>query len=219
MVRFRLRLPGFRSKLWITDQRTGVYRGVYDWDGAGRAETYATTLTALLRLVCVPGSVGFHVEPGVRRDDFLHHPGSPAVGEDRPAPRRAVRAGDRLPDGLVVRDGEDVRLYDALCAPGFHVLLCGGTGDFDPRAAGVLARLGGRGVPLLVHRLARAPAPGVLADPRGEVLGRLGGGTAVYLIRPDRYVGYRSCGPGLDGLARYLRLTFPGHRPTSPVGA
>jgi hypothetical protein len=66
--------PGFRSKLWCTDERTGLYRGVYEWDGAERATSYAMTLGGLLRLVSEPGSVRFHVVPGVRRDDFLRDP-------------------------------------------------------------------------------------------------------------------------------------------------
>jgi hypothetical protein len=67
--------PGFRSKLWVTDEWTGVYRGVYEWDGADRAAEYADAITALLRLLSVPGSVGSHVVPGIRRDDFLSDPG------------------------------------------------------------------------------------------------------------------------------------------------
>jgi hypothetical protein len=67
--------PGFRSKLWATDGRTGVYRGVYEWDGADRAHSYATAITALLGLLSVQGSVRSHVVPGVRRDDFLRDPG------------------------------------------------------------------------------------------------------------------------------------------------
>ena len=73
--------PGFRSKLWITDERTGVYRGVYEWDGAKRAVGYATAITALLRLLSVSGSVDAHLTPGVRRDEFLLAPqvaGDPA---------------------------------------------------------------------------------------------------------------------------------------------
>lgn len=66
--------PGFRSKLWATDPYTGGYRGVYQWDGADRAERYATALLALLRPFCVPGSLAFHVEPGVWRDDLLRQP-------------------------------------------------------------------------------------------------------------------------------------------------
>jgi hypothetical protein len=63
--------PGFRTKLWLTDERTGVYRGVYDWEGAGEARHCATTLARLLRLVCVPGTVVAHVEDGMRRDELL----------------------------------------------------------------------------------------------------------------------------------------------------
>jgi hypothetical protein len=73
--------PGFRSKLWMSDAQTGVYRGLYEWDGAGPAASYATSLAALLRPVCVRGSVAFHVEPGVRRDEVLR--GSAAVGDAR----------------------------------------------------------------------------------------------------------------------------------------
>ncbi len=74
--------PGFRSKLWATDLRTGYYRGVYEWDGAELARSYATTLCGLLRVLSVPGSVSFHVVPGVRRDEFLRDPAVvPAVSE------------------------------------------------------------------------------------------------------------------------------------------
>jgi hypothetical protein len=79
--------PGFRSKLWATDPETGVYRGVYEWDGAQRAESYVTTLAALLRPVCVPGSVGYHIEPGIRRDDFLRGPGVVGSGDIVPSDR------------------------------------------------------------------------------------------------------------------------------------
>ena len=76
--------PGFRSKLWATDEQTGVYRGVYEWDGAEAARSYATTLTALLRLLSVAGSVQFHIEPGIRRDEFLRNPHVVgAVGSDQ----------------------------------------------------------------------------------------------------------------------------------------
>ena len=30
--------PGFRSKLWIDDVETGVYRGVYEWQGGDLAQ-------------------------------------------------------------------------------------------------------------------------------------------------------------------------------------
>ncbi len=66
--------PGFRSKLWLTDAQTGVYRGLYEWNGADLAADYAETLARLLRLVCVRGSVRHHVVAGVRRDALLRDP-------------------------------------------------------------------------------------------------------------------------------------------------
>ncbi len=75
---------GFRSKLWATDLRAGIYRGVYEWDDADKAEAYVTTLVRLLRPICLPGSVRYHIEPGIRRDDFLRNPAivdaGPAIG-------------------------------------------------------------------------------------------------------------------------------------------
>jgi 2-polyprenyl-6-methoxyphenol hydroxylase-like FAD-dependent oxidoreductase len=144
---------------------------------------------------------------------------SPAVEDHRSAPRRAVRAGDRLPDGLVVFDHGEAWLHQVLRPPGFHLLLCGPQGAFDQAAAGALGnRLG---VQLQVHRLAGQPAPGGLGDPHRELLrrlcGRSGSGTAVYLVRPDGYVSYRSRGPGLDGVARHIRVTLLGGRATAPV--
>jgi hypothetical protein len=73
--------PGFRSKLWLTDDRTGEYRGIYDWDGRGRAWSYATTLSGLLRPVCLPGSVTFHVEPHVGRDEYLARDAVASAGD------------------------------------------------------------------------------------------------------------------------------------------
>lgn len=132
--------------------------------------------------------------------------GSPVVEEGRPLGRPAVRPGDRLPDGWVVRDGRRVRLHEALRPPGFHLLLCGPPGAFDAQAVTDLVR--DFGIPMAVHHLARAPGPGVLADPAGSVLGRLGWTTAVYLVRPDGYVGFRAGGTELDGLARHLHRTL-----------
>jgi hypothetical protein len=72
---------GFRSKLWCTDVDGGTYHGVYGWDGPARARRYAVAMTALLRPLSVPGSVAYHVEPGVRRDDFVDAVDPRATGE------------------------------------------------------------------------------------------------------------------------------------------
>jgi hypothetical protein len=74
--------PGFRTKLWLSGALTGEYRGLYDWDGADRARRYATALLALLTPVCVPGSVGFHVEPETTRDVYLQAEAAVSGGKD-----------------------------------------------------------------------------------------------------------------------------------------
>jgi hypothetical protein len=77
--------PGFRSKLWISDTDTGVYRGLYEWDGAGRAVHYADQLVRLLALFSTRGSVRYHVVPGLRREEFLRGPAPAAAGQGREA--------------------------------------------------------------------------------------------------------------------------------------
>jgi len=66
--------PGFVSKLWLAHDGRGVYRGLYEWDGAERAEHYARSLWRVLELVSEPGSIDFRVVPGLRRDEVLVKP-------------------------------------------------------------------------------------------------------------------------------------------------
>ena len=66
--------PGFVSKLWVAHDEHGVYRGVYEWDGPGRAQYYARSLWRVLALGCVPGSIHYRVLPGLRRDELLAEP-------------------------------------------------------------------------------------------------------------------------------------------------
>lgn len=67
--------PGFVSKLWMAHDSRGLYRGLYEWDGAEPAVTYARSLWRVLELVSEKGSIDYHVVPGVRRDDVLAEPG------------------------------------------------------------------------------------------------------------------------------------------------
>jgi hypothetical protein len=67
--------PGFVSKLWLAHDGHGIYRGLYEWDGADRAEHYARSLWRVLELGCERGSIDFRVFPGVRRDEALAEPG------------------------------------------------------------------------------------------------------------------------------------------------
>ena len=55
--------PGFVSKLWLAADERGRYRGLYQWDGAGRADHYARALWRVLALVSVPGSIHYIVLP------------------------------------------------------------------------------------------------------------------------------------------------------------
>lgn len=66
--------PGFVSKLWLAHDEHGLYRGVYEWDGAPRAEHYARSLWRVLELVSEGGSIDYRVLPGLRRDDVLADP-------------------------------------------------------------------------------------------------------------------------------------------------
>jgi hypothetical protein len=63
--------PGFVSKLWLAHDEQGRYRGLYQWDGARRADRYARALWRVLALVSVPGSIHYIVLPGLYRDDVL----------------------------------------------------------------------------------------------------------------------------------------------------
>ncbi|MHC1557842.1 hypothetical protein ACR9E3_02740 [Actinomycetospora sp. C-140] len=72
--------PGFVAKWWVAADELGVYRGLYDWDGADRAEAYARALWRVLALVSVPGSIAYTVLPGRRRDDLLDEPASAGAG-------------------------------------------------------------------------------------------------------------------------------------------
>jgi hypothetical protein len=66
--------PGFVSKLWLANDEHGVYRGLYQWDGAQKAEDYARALWRVLALVSVPGTIHYRVLPALRRDDLLSNP-------------------------------------------------------------------------------------------------------------------------------------------------
>jgi 2-polyprenyl-6-methoxyphenol hydroxylase-like FAD-dependent oxidoreductase len=140
---------------------------------------------------------------------------SPAVTEGSPRLRRGPRAGDRLPDATVDRNGLATHLQRETAGPRFHLLLCGGDGEaWD---AGRIEALR-RDYPdlLEVVRITRAGAADALVDGTGEALRRLGvlgGAAAQYLVRPDGYIAARCKGHDLAPVTRYLR------RWLRPVGA
>ena len=63
--------PGFVSKLWLTHDQGGFYRGVYEWDGAELAHAYARALWWILALVSDRDSIHYTVIPGSTRAEFL----------------------------------------------------------------------------------------------------------------------------------------------------
>jgi hypothetical protein len=85
--------PGFVAKWWVAADERGVYRGLYEWDGAARAVAYARALWWVLSLVSVPGSIAYTVLEGRHRDALL----PPAT-----AAAAAVPVGDQwwLPVGV-----------------------------------------------------------------------------------------------------------------------
>lgn len=68
--------PGFVSKLWLANDESGLYRGLYEWDGSVAAESYARSLWRVLALVSEPESIDYRVLPGLRRDGVVDRPGT-----------------------------------------------------------------------------------------------------------------------------------------------
>ena len=139
---------------------------------------------------------------------YRHSP----LSQDGPnPPRKGPKAGDRLPDAIVVHDGQPSRLHRALATAGWHLLLCGPPDAWPTRT---MTQLRERYPSLVtVHHLTVPNTPGALHDPDGQALRRLGltaRHTAQYLVRPDGHVGFRAGGTDDTELAHYLGRWLPG---------
>jgi 2-polyprenyl-6-methoxyphenol hydroxylase-like FAD-dependent oxidoreductase len=135
---------------------------------------------------------------------------SPAVEEGQPRLRVGPRAGDRLPDACLTRDGRPITLHRALLGPHVTLLLCG-EGAWDATRLRAL-REHREGV-LRVAHLRRRPAPSVLVDETGATLAMLcGRERGQYLLRPDGYVAFRCAGENLEDVSRYLARWYPAVR-------
>jgi FAD binding domain/Aromatic-ring hydroxylase, C-terminal len=128
---------------------------------------------------------------------------SPAVTECEPGFRAGPRAGDRLPDGRLTRNGRSTYLQQELAGPHLHLLLCGRPDAWDPeQVAELTSRYGGL---LRIHYLTRSAIPNALVDGAGETLARLGVADAgQYLVRPDGHVGFRCADRDLRRVTQYL---------------
>ena len=133
----------------------------------------------------------------------IRYRSSPIVQEGKSGLSNGPRAGDRLPDAPVTVRGQPTRLHHELIGFRFHMLLCGPETAWS--AADILG-LEKRYAGLLSTRhLSRAGSESVLCDPTGSALALLGvRDLAVYIIRPDGHVSYRSAGASLDGAVAHL---------------
>jgi hypothetical protein len=89
--------PGLVSKLWCRHDRSGLYRGLYEWDDPALAEAYVRALWWVLALVSERGSIHYAVLPGLRRDELLADPdlGHAFAPDEDSAWWRLVRAEER----------------------------------------------------------------------------------------------------------------------------
>lgn len=63
-IPFFIGLPGFRSKLWLYDPKSGDFSGYYHWDSVQDAENYARSFASrFMQRRSEPGSVSFRVIP------------------------------------------------------------------------------------------------------------------------------------------------------------
>ena len=142
------------------------------------------------------------------------------------------KAGDRIPDAVVMDHGRERRLHEILAAPGFHILLCGPgwPADTQLRLHDALGRLSPW---LSVQRLnvgsrLAAADPSQIQDVSGLAFERLGLSVRrpeILVVRPDGHIGFRSQGTDITGVVEYLnRLTTSAAAPqpaavNHPAGA
>jgi 2-polyprenyl-6-methoxyphenol hydroxylase-like FAD-dependent oxidoreductase len=195
------RWPVGHFLLRVTDRAFGL---VTRFNSGGAVATWVRrVLVGSLMRIVTPSS-------WVRRKAFhfvsqlgIRYRRSPAVSEGVPRLAEGPRAGDRLPDARLSRDGQATSLHDVVSPPCFHLLLCGDATQWNAAAATSLGERY-RGL-VAVHRIDRRAQPGTLADDAGEVSARLGVRTAaLYLVRPDGHIAFRSGGADLAGVSAYL---------------
>ena len=203
------RWPVGRFLLRYTDRIFGTFTRAMS---AGRAATWA-------REVVIP-----HVFPHVfasarlRAAAFrfvselgIRYRRSPAIREAEPRLGRGPRAGDRLPDASLTRDGHTVALQRVVVGPHLTLLLCGNAETWDGKQIAALAvRWGDL---LEVSYLSRHPAPAALVDESGATLAALGvTDAAQYLVRPDGYIAFRCGGRDMGPLEQYLSEWYSKYR-------
>lgn len=139
----------------------------------------------------------------------LTYRGSSLSRQDDP-PSSPLQAGDRAPDApLHDHDGNPVRIFDIFRGPQF-TLLSLGSQDLQG-----LNRVGERFKQhLQVYTIDRGPSGATarcnqLKDDQGHVLHAYGGENgALFLIRPDGYIGFICGSKSIDSVESYLELLY-----------
>jgi hypothetical protein len=126
-----------------------------------------------------------------------------SVHSDAPFSRVRVRAGDRTPDVVFEKAGEQVLLFQLIGSYGMIALL--GQGEKSHGMAGALVALGVR--PFIVAtKEANTQSAERLVDLYGDFARLYGAqGPFLYLIRPDGHVALFQHRMEGSGLARYLK--------------
>lgn len=64
--------PGFQVKLWMVDEETGDWQGVYQWESAAAVELYRRSFVlGMMNRRAAPGSLTTTVIPQTRLVDYL----------------------------------------------------------------------------------------------------------------------------------------------------
>jgi hypothetical protein len=203
------RWPVGRTLLRATDRVFGVF---------ARAVASGGSVTSLRRVMVRRVVAPALSSPRVRAFAFyfvsqlgIRYRKSPAVAEGEPRLSTGPRAGDRLPDARVLRNGQPAYLQQILGSPHIHLLLCGPEDAWS--RVDVLKLAEGFPDVLAINYLTREHSAEALVDSSGEAFTRLGvDQNATYLIRPDGHVAYRSGGTDLRGPAAYLEQWFTAGR-------
>ena len=207
------RWPVGRTLLRATDRLFGAFA----------KSMSAGQFVRLVRRLLVRGIVAPALSrPTIRRLAFhfisqldIKYSNSPVVTEGEPRLRRGPKAGDRLPDARIHRQGETAYLQEELASSHLHLVLCGPVSEWK---APQVIELGQRFPEVLViTHLSRDNSERSLVDPDGQGLAQLGvEHTAQYLIRPDGHIAFRCGGMDLRAVAAYLDQWF---KPPSGFGS
>ena len=64
--------PGFRQKLWMVQEETGYWQGVYEWESTEAVEAYRRSFVlGVMNRRAEPGSVSHTVVPRTTLEDYV----------------------------------------------------------------------------------------------------------------------------------------------------